>query len=377
LDQKFENIRAYRDKDLPVVMKRLIKSRWFIRNCRMMIFPGLPPILNSIFEKGLQIFLYFRLMPIKTTIELHKEIFIDRVVRDIVFNTTNGVIFSGLENLDPSKPYLFVSNHRDITLDPILLNYILCSNGFPPAEIGFGNNLMFNEPLTDLIRIYGSFIIKRDLPKREKIKAVANLSGYIWMRLNEGCSIWISQRKGRAKDGFDKTNPSLIKMLYYSCKKEGMSFSEYIDSINLIPVAISYEYDPLDRLKAWELFQIFKKGRHIKGKMEDITSVIYGMKGDKGRINCTFGEKLNSQCKDVYETAKIIDHQIYLNYRLWPTNYIAYDMISGEPEHSHHYTKDEKDLFLNRYNNLKKEVREIVLRIYANPVFNKIKAMDM
>lgn len=374
MDQKFENIRAYQDKDLPVVIKRLVRSRWFIRNCRMMIFPKLPSFLNRIFEKGLQIFLYFRLTPIKTIFDLHKEIFIDRVVRDIIFKTTNGIHFSGLENLDPSKPYLFVSNHRDISLDPILLNYILCSNGFPPAEIGFGNNLMFNKPLTDLIRIYGSFIINRDLPKREKIKAVANLSGYIWMRLNEGCSVWISQRKGRAKDGFDKTNPSLIKMLYYSCKKEGISFKEYIDSIRLIPVAISYEFDPLDRLKGWELFQVLKKGKHTKGKMEDMTSVIYGLKGDKGRINCAFGKRITNQCKDVNEAATIIDHQIYLNYRLWPTNYIAYDIITNGEEYASHYSEKEKAFFLSRFKNLKTEVLEIVLRTYANPVINKIKA---
>lgn len=375
MEHRFENIRAYKDEDLPVVIKRLVKSKWFVQNCRMMIFPWLPALLNPIVEKGLQIFLYFRLTPIKTRIELHKEIFIDRVVSKIIFKTTDGVNFSGLENLDPAKPYLFVSNHRDISLDPILLNYILCSNNFPPAEIGFGNNLMFNKSLTDLIRIYGSFIIRRDLPKREKITAVANLSGYIWMRLCEGSSIWIAQRKGRAKDGFDQTNPSLIKMLHYCCKKEGISFTEYIESVNLIPVAISYEYDPLDRLKAWELYQISKKGKHIKAKMEDMTSVVYGMKGDKGRINCSFGERITGECSNARETAKVIDQQIYMNYKLWPSNYIAYDTLNGNDEYSRYYSEEEHKTFLKRYYNLKKEVREIVLRTYANPVYNKLKTI--
>jgi len=375
LDHKFENIRAFEDKDLPVVIKRLVANNWFIRNSRMMIFPKLPAFLNPIADKGLQVFLYFRLMPIKTTIDLHKEIFIDKVVSNIIFKTTDGVHCSGLENLDPDKPYLFVSNHRDISLDPILLNYILCSNNFPPAEIGFGNNLMFNKPLTDLIRIYGSYIIQRDLPKREKILAVANLSSYIWNRLMGGKSIWIAQRKGRAKDGFDKTNPSLLKMLYFSRKKEGMSFSEYIESVNLIPVAVSYEYDPLDRLKAWELHQIENKGKHKKARMEDMTSVIYGLKGDKGRINCSFGEKLTVKCKDVREAALEIDRQIYLNYKLWPTNYIAYDLLTGKSEYSNHYTIFEKKEFLNRYYNLKDYVYHIILQTYANPLINKIKAV--
>ncbi|MDA3809345.1 MAG: 1-acyl-sn-glycerol-3-phosphate acyltransferase [Spirochaetaceae bacterium] len=357
-------------------MKRLVSNHWFIRNCRMMLLPGLPRFLNGIADVGVHIFLYFRLLPIKTTIDLHKEIFIDRVVSKIIFKTTDGVHFSGLEKLDKTKPYLFVSNHRDISLDPILLNYILCSNDFPPAEIGFGNNLMFNEPLTDLIRIYGSYIIERDLPRREKIKAIANLSAYIWYRLNSGNSVWIAQRKGRAKDGFDKTNPSLLKMLYFAQKKQGMSFSEFLDSVNLIPVAISYEFDPLDRLKAWELHQIEKKGKHIKAKMEDMTSVIYGLRGDKGRIHCSFGDQISGKCNDIKSAALLVDHHIYLNYRLWPTNYIAYDLLYKTSEYKEYYSDFEKKEFLNRYYNLKDYVFEIILQTYANPVLNKIKALS-
>lgn len=374
MNREFENIRAYEDSDLPVVIKRLVADRWFIKNCRIMLFPRFPAFLNGITEKGIQIFLYFRLMPIKTTLELHKQIFIDKVVSNIIWKTSDGIRFSGLEKLERDKPYLFVSNHRDISLDPLLLNYILCSNGFTPAEIGFGNNLMFNKPLTDLIRIYGSFIIQRDLPKREKIKAVANLSSYISCRLKKGTSIWIAQRKGRAKDGFDKTNPSLLKMLHYSRKKEGVSFSDFLDSVNLIPVAVSYELDPLDRLKAWELYQIEKKGIHIKGKMEDMTSVVYGMRGDKGRINCSFGDRISGDCRNSEEAAILIDRQIYRNYKLWPTNYIAYDLISGKTEFSEHYTFSEKEDFLLRFKTLKKEVRTIALQTYANPVINKLKS---
>ncbi len=370
INPEFEKIRAYKDEDLPVVIKRLLASKWFIRNCRMMIFPGLPSFLNGAFELGTKIFLYYRLMPIKTTLELHKQIFIDKVVRNIVFKTSDGINFSGLEKLEKDKPYLFISNHRDIALDPMLLNYILCSNGFHPAEIGFGNNLMFNEPLTDLIRIYGSFIITRDVPKRVKIIAISNLSAYIGYRLDQGHSIWIAQRRGRAKEGIDKTNPSVVKMLYYSKKKEGQSFQDFINSVNLIPVAVSYELDPLDRLKAWEVAQIAEKGKHNKGKMEDMTSVIYGMRGDKGRINCSFGDRINGDCENVKEAAMKIDRQIYLNYKLWPTNYIAYDIITQTKTYDHMYKKAEKEEFLLRYKNLKEEIRRIVLQTYANPVIN-------
>ncbi|MBI9097078.1 MAG: 1-acyl-sn-glycerol-3-phosphate acyltransferase [Spirochaetaceae bacterium] len=370
MKQEFEQIRAYKDKDIPIVIKRLIASRWFVRNCRLMLFPRLPAYLNFIADIGLKIFLYLKLTPIKTTIDLHNKIIIDKVVSNIIFKTTDGISFQGLEKLDRSKPYLFVSNHRDIALDPLLLNYILCSNGFHPAEIGFGNNLMFNEPLTDLIRIYGSFIIKRDIPKREKIKAVINLSTYIKFRLEEGHSIWIAQRKGRAKDGFDKTNPSVIKMLYYSRKKAGVPFVDFINSVNLIPVAVSYELDPLDRLKAWELLEIERKGFHVKGKMEDMTSVIYGMRGDKGRINCSIGDRVTDECRNINEASEYIDKEIYRNYMLWPTNYIAYDLLTGTDTYRDKYSDTEKNKFLQRYKNLKEEVYRIILRTYANPVSN-------
>lgn len=368
--QDFEKIRAYKDKDLPIVIKRLVRNKWFIRNCRILLFPRIPSFLKGVFDLGVRIFLIFKLTPIKTTLELHKKIFIDKVVSNIVFKTSDGIKFNGLEKLEKGKPYLFVSNHRDIALDPILMNYILCSNGFHPAEIGFGNNLMFNEPLTDLIRIYGSFIIKRDVPKKEKIIAVSNLSAYIWHRLKEGHSIWIAQRSGRAKDGFDKTNPSVIKMLYYSRKKQGDSFRDFLNSINLIPVTVSYELDPLDRLKAWETNEIEKKGNHIKGIMEDMTSVIYGMRGDKGRINCSFGDRISGDITSIAEAAHMIDRQIYLNYKLWPTNYIAHDMITGTETYSQMYTEAEKYYFLLRYEKLKEEIRRIVLQTYANPIFN-------
>jgi len=371
LECDFEKIRAYKDEDLPVVIDRLLKSRWFIRNCRMLLFPGLPKWLHKAFDGGLRLFLIWRLTPIKTTLELHRKIIIDKVVSKVIFKTSDGISFSGLDKLDCSKPYLFISNHRDIALDPLLVNYILCTNNFHPAEIGFGNNLMFNEPLTDLIRIYGSFVIQRDLPKREKILAISSLSSYIRNRLEQGRSIWIAQRKGRAKDGRDKTNPSVIKMLHYSAKKEGLSFSDFLDSVNLIPVAISYEFDPLDRLKAWETYEIKKKGHHAKWTMEDMTSVIYGMRGDKGRINCTFGDRITG-CQSPAEAADAIDKQIYSSYRLWPTNYIASDILSESNKYENHYTEMEKIIFLRRFRRMNGEVRNIAMRTYANPLLNQI-----
>lgn len=336
----------------------------------MLLFPSLPSWLNKLFDGGMKLFLTWRLRPIKTTLELHRKIIIDKVVSKVLFKTSDGISFSGLEKLEHSKPYLFISNHRDIALDPLLLNYILCTNNYYPAEIGFGNNLMFNEPLTDLIRIYGSFIIKRDVPKREKIKEVYNLSAYIRHRLGEGHSIWIAQRKGRAKDGFDRTNPSVIKMIYYSAKKEGINFKEFLDSVNLIPVTISYELDPLDRLKAWETYEIQKKGYHVKWKMEDMTSVIYGMRGDKGRINCSFGERITG-CHNPAETAEQIDRQIYSNYRLWPTNYIASDVLNNSNHYSSKYSSWEKIYFLRRFRKMDKRIRTIALQAYANPLINQ------
>lgn len=371
MKQEFENIRAYRDEDIPAVIKRLLGSRWFIRNCRILLFPRLPSFLNGLFDRGIRIFLTLRLKPIKTTLQLHREIIIDKVVSKVIFRTSDGISFSGLEKLDRNKPYLFISNHRDIALDPLLLNYILCTNGFHPAEIGFGSNLMFNEALTDLIRIYGSFIIRRDLPQREKIKAVADQSAYIRQRLAEGHSIWIAQRKGRAKNGIDRTNPSVIKMLHYSSKKQGISFSGFLDSVNLIPVSISYELDPLDRLKAWEVYSTERKGTRSKWKLEDMTSVIYGMRGEKGRISCSFGEPVKGENLTPADAAFLIDRQIFRNYRLFPSSYIAHDLLTESTVFSDKYNPQEKAVFLRRFTGLKEEVRRVALQTYANPLINQ------
>ncbi len=370
LDSRFDDIKAYKDKDLPIVFDRIIDSKWFISNLRTIMLPKIPDFLNQITDPSLKMYIKYKLRKIHTINDLHEHIIIDKVLNDIIKKTTNGITFSGLENLPPWKPYLFISNHRDIALDPALLNFILLTNDFPIAEIGFGNNLMVNETLTDLFRVYGSYIISRDLPKREKIKAITHLSEYIWYRQQQGHSLWIAQGKGRSKKGYDKTNPSLVKMLYLSQKRKGKSFNDFITSVNLVPVAISYEFDPVDRMKAWEVYRKETKGEHQKGKLEDMTSLVHGFKGNKGRIHFAFGEIIPERMSDEKDVADFIDRQIYSNYKLWPSNYIAYNILNYTEKYSEHYTDEEKNEFTSRFSNLKSEVREIALKTYANPLIN-------
>ncbi len=171
MDSEFNDIKAYKDDDLPVILRRILSNEWFISNLRMMILPRAPGILNHLTNPSLKLYLKYKLRKVNTVKDFHERIIIRKILNGIIGKTTDGITYSGLEKLDPDKPYLFVSNHRDIALDPILLNFILLNNNHDPAEVGLGNNLVYNDILSDLFRIYGSFIISRDLPQREKIKA--------------------------------------------------------------------------------------------------------------------------------------------------------------------------------------------------------------
>ena len=201
---------------------------------------------------------------IKTREQLQKEFLIKKIVRKVITETSDGLSYSGVENLKKDAAYLYVSNHRDIILDVAFLNCVIAEIGFATTEIAIGNNLLTNQLVEDLIRINRSFVVKRNLPLREQIEASKTLSKYINHSLGSGNSIWIAQREGRAKDGLDATNPAIIKMIHLSQRRKGIEFSDYINQLNLVPVAISYELDPLDCLKGWELHHCATRGEHKK-----------------------------------------------------------------------------------------------------------------
>ena len=366
--EKFDDIRPYSDKEVPAVMKRLAKNELLVSTVRMMKWPSCPGYLTGFADTVAGVFLKRKLSGIKTVAEFQSKIIANFLLKWIIENTSDGLTFSGPDKLDKDKSYIFMTNHRDIVLDPALVNYVLYLKGFSIPYIAFGDNLLINDAVSDLIRVNNAVVVKRGLARREQLEASIHLSEYLNYLRNEGNNFWISQREGRAKDGIDLTNPAIINMFYLSERKKQSGFPEFVRSCNIVPVAISYEKDPCDRLKGWELFRINKNGTYRKKKNEDLISMVAGLSRDKGRIHISFGEPLAGDYKDKNELANAIDKTIHFLYKLWPGNYIAYDHLYKTKKYIDKYTEYEKNEFLLAYRNLKPEVRALVLTIYANPV---------
>jgi len=375
MDDEFDDIRFYNDVEIPAVLKRIPKSRWLVRGLRREILPSCPALLEPALDLIVRNYLSIRLGSIHGIDQFQRKIIGKIVLPWILKHTTNGLSVSGLEYLQKDRPYTYISNHRDIVLDSALLNYVLGSNELKMAAIAFGDNLMINELVTDIIRANKSFIVKRNLPFKQRIKGSDKLSRYIWSLHQQGESVWIAQREGRAKDGDDRTNPSVVKMLYMSQRKGGMSFTHFIRDSGIVPVAASYEKDPCDLLKAREMHKRATHDGYEKKEVDDLLSIYIGLRGDKGRFHIAFGEPLQAEYKNEQEVAKDIDRTIHSICKLWPTNYIAYDELKRVKEYSSMYSNEERTDFLNRFQHEKADIRLKALAMYAQPVLNK-RALD-
>lgn len=305
--------------------------------------------------------------------------------------STSGITADGLENIDPSKNYTFISNHRDIVLDAALLNLMFLRHNLPVTQIAIGSNLLIMDWITDLVKINRSFIVKRDLPKMEALSAARHLSAYIHYTIcNMHDSIWIAQRQGRAKDSNDHTQESLIKML--SLAGEG-SAKDSIMETNLLPVSISYEYDPNDYLKARELLLRRRDPDFKKTQRDDLFSMETGLTGFKGRVHFSLSPCINNElqsvdadCRNevVAAACSAIDKSIFKGYYLYPINYIAYDIVNNTDKYKSQYSAEDLAA-VDKYvdNQLAKVdipdvtdeekhfMRITLLNMYANPVQNK------
>lgn len=293
----------------------------------------------------------------------------------VIKRTMTEFTASGAEDLDPKKGYLFISNHRDIILDCALLDYALLLADRQLCEMAFGDNLIINQFTEDLFRLNGGVVIRRELPMREKYLESIRISEYFVDVVTEmNKPIWVAQKSGRSKDGIDETQPAIIKMLYLSKKGSGISFQELINSMNIVPVAVSYEYDPNDINKGRE--EILRKahdGAYEKKRYEDLISMARGMKCQKGRVHMTIGKPLNGDFEDANDVAREIDRQIHLGYKLWDTNLFAYSYLENDNRFSSELSGFDGDAFLARFSHLSPNVRDFVLNSYANPVRMAIK----
>jgi len=371
-EMNFDDIRPYRDDEVEQVIRRLWENKWLISGLRTAFLPRTARIFAFFIDTALHAYLKIKLGNIANVDAFQRKIIVDTLLHPIVKKTISGLSYSGVEHLKHDTPYIFITNHRDIVLDPALLDYILAKNRLSMAQIAFGDNLLFNDAIEDLIRINRGVIVKRNLPPREQYLESIRLSSYFRHINEQGYSLWIAQSSGRSKDGMDLTNPAIIKMLYMAYRKEKISFREFMSRVNIVPVAISYQYDPCDRMKAWEIHRTRTRGKHQKRKYEDLVSITAGMKGFKGKVHYSFSEPMKADYENEKGLAAAIDERIQKGYKLWSTNFIAYDMRHDTDLFDQSYSEFDKQRFILRFRRLSKDVRKILLEAYSNPVVNKM-----
>ncbi len=365
----FDDIRPYRDDEVNHVLNKLINEVELQSSLAQFSMPLIKkyfsPIANSLVKWSLK----YRLRNIHKIDDIQNEV--AKYLHKIVKKSTDGFTHDGLDKLDLTKPSLFISNHRDIVLDVALVNYALRQNGIDTVEAAVGDNLLRKSWVADLMRINKSFIVKRnEKTKRAMLNASKQLSAYIHHSLTEKQqNIWIAQKEGRAKDGVDKTNSALISMLLLNKEKTTL-ISEYLTTLNIIPVAISYELDPCDSDKAKELAETDATGSYQKQEDEDMKSITQGMLGYKGKVHISFCQPIKGDYADSKAIANAIDEQIISNYKLYNSNINAYEQLSDRDNES---TLIEQ--LSSRMQHLTKEQRHWLLTMYANPVSAK-KALE-
>ncbi len=318
----YADIRPYNDAEVAPAIARLIADDEFIQAILHYRFPHLSGPFGWLLSPLVKFALKRRWAKLNTVHAVQKQVagFMDRMID----STTNKVTVSGIEQLQQDKAYLFISNHRDIAMDPALVNWCLHHHGFDTVRIAIGDNLLRKACATELMKLNKSFIVKRGAKgPREMLKNLSQLSGYIKHSLEQKHSIWIAQKEGRAKDGNDETDPAILKMFYMEGKKRGEEFAGYMAGLNIVPVCLSYEYDPCDADKVKELWHKQTQGAYQKAEFEDIDSIIKGIVGIKGRVHVGFGKPISEVPAEPEQLAALIDQQIWQQYRLFPINYLA------------------------------------------------------
>ncbi|WP_417125893.1 1-acyl-sn-glycerol-3-phosphate acyltransferase [Prevotella pectinovora] len=377
----YDDIRPFDPEELPAAFERLLSDAQF-QQVLGYLYPGVP--LEAVKTK---------MMACKTNLEFQLA-FCYGFLKDLMAKASKGFDMN-VEAVDVTKRYTFVSNHRDIVLDSALLDVLLYDAGFnTTCEIAIGDNLLSLPWVKDLVRLNKSFIVQRSLSPREFLMASKKMAEYMHYVVGEkNDNIWIAQREGRAKDSNDRTQPSILKMM--AMGGEG-SPVDRLRQLHIVPLAISYEYDPCDFLKAAE----FQLRRDVPGwkktALDDVNSMRTGIMGYKGEVHyhcapCIDGF-LDNLSPDIPKTkvfdiiAEHIDKEIFRNYRLYPSNYIALDMLEGNEAHAGRYTADDKAAFekylqgqiarIDIPNKDEAFLRERMLTMYANPARNSLAVID-
>ena len=375
---EFDDIRPYDDGEVPAVIARLIADPEFID----LLLSRRAPLLAKICPWLARPFIKRSLRKLSKNMltVAHVQGHMTVALKKLLAATTDGYSFSGLDKLDPSEAYLFMSNHRDISLDPALVCLGLAMAEHQTARLAIGDNLLSKPFASDLMRVNRSFIVKRSASsRREKLEALKVLSRYIRYSINaERVSIWIAQAEGRAKDGCDRTETALLKMLSLS-KGDGQNFAAATGELNLIPVSIAYEYDPCDADKAMQLYAAQQGIEYIKTQFEDLDTIQKGLLGYKGRVHVSFGDPVGDKFDCATTLANEVDRQILSKYRVFPTNILAWQMLGnsqGLDALKAQWPKEDWSqatmAFQARLDLIPAAHRPIVLATYAAPVGSQL-----
>ena len=377
---EYMDIAPFNDEEASAALTRLSNhpnTKWISKR----IFPDQPDTLLGEILRNIH------------TVDEFQSIVMTKAIQWVIDHSVTEFTYDGLENLTSIEgKYLAMSNHRDIILDPAFLQLILLKNGLPDTQICVGDNLLKQKSVELLIRSNRMIKVIRGISARELYLSSQLLSKYIREVITSGTSsVWIAQRQGRTKDGLDTTEQGLLKMFDMSGTKD---FTQNFKELNIIPISISYENEPCDILKAREIL-ISRTQKYVKSETEDLESIIQGIMQPKGNVHIQFGKPLTDQeieqaslCdkNDRYQSIRhAMDVRIIQGYKLWKTNYMAYDIVSGEPKYSSEYTEEELTAFKGYIEVLlgkveptldKDELRDILLHIYSNPVLSKENLTD-
>ena len=381
MSDPFADIRPYRDDEVAVVLARLLSDAEFLDTLATYRLGRLGSMLPRLVRPLVRLALAREVRGVSDVASMQSVI--ERYMTRMIESATGGFRVSGLERLNPTRPYLYISNHRDIAMDPAFINYALYGSDYETVRIAIGDNLLTKPWVSDLMRLNKSFIVKRSVNgPRELLAASKTLAKYIQHSLlEENAPVWIAQREGRAKNGVDRTEPVIIKMLSMSRDKGTQSFGQHIHSLQIVPVAISYELDPCDAMKANELYQLATQGSYQKGEQEDVASIAQGIAGEKGRVHVSFGRRLGDNLDTPEAVAQEVDRQVISEFCLHPTNLYAYRRLYGEdaplPKQLNLEEGDcSEKAFEARIEAMPEAHRPYALGIYANAVVSKLALAD-
>lgn len=373
-DNKFVDIAPLEDKDVKQAIQELLVDPGFMYAVKYII----PDINWEEFSS--------EMLKYNTKFDFQSKI-IAPTVWALANKTSSGITSSGWENIDENS-HLIISNHRDIILDAGLLNIMRNEKGLTTTEIAIGDNLLIHPWIEKLVRLNKSFLVKRGVSVRQMLEVSSHMSEYIHHVINDKKeSVWLAQREGRAKDSNDRTQESVLKMLALSAPSG--EFTERIKSLNILPLSISYEYDPCDYLKAME-FQLKRDNpEYKKAQIDDLRNMEIGLLGFKGRIHFRFGKEINDKLDSIESlekkertsaVARIIDREIHLNYEFYPCNYIANDLLVNSDQYKEYYTDqqeaDFKEYLAKQIDKIKLENKDIpflrtkILEMYSNTLKN-------